>query len=145
MKEKELAVIFDKYLGIPYRHGGRDIHGLDCLGLVYLIYKDCGIDIPDNDGRDYAKDWFKTEPDRYLKGIRSYGVEVPLDSLQPLDLVYFKMGPVVTHTGVMVDDNSFIHVLEGTTVHISTLNFKWRRRLVGARRFVEAGVERKKE
>lgn len=145
MEEKQLAAIFDKYLGIPYRHGGRDMSGLDCLGLVYLIYRDCGIEIPDNDGREYEKDWFKTEPERYLQGIRRYGVEVPLDSLQPLDLVYFKMGPVVTHTGVMVDDTSFIHVLERTRVHISTLNFKWQRRLVGARRFIEKGVERKSQ
>ncbi|HPT88734.1 MAG TPA: C40 family peptidase [Bacillota bacterium] len=143
METKELEAIFQKYLGIPYRHGGRDMNGVDCLGLVYLIYRDCGIEIPDNDGREYTKDWYKVEPDRYLKGIRRYGKEVPLDSLKPLDLVYFKMGRAVTHTGIMVDEKSFIHVLEGTRVHISRLNFKWERRLAGARRFIEADVERK--
>lgn len=125
-----------KYLGIPYRHGGRDLTGVDCLGLAYLFYRDCGISIPDNDGSSYEADWFKTDPDRYYRGIQRCGKAVLPKDIQPLDFVYFKMGPVISHGGVMVDKNHFIHVLERTRVHLSPLNFKWRRRLVGARRFI---------
>ena len=48
-----------QFLGIPYRHGGRDRKGLDCLGLVHLFYQELGIKIPDTDGRPYAPDWYK--------------------------------------------------------------------------------------
>ena len=30
----------NKYIGKPYKYGGRDLEGLDCYGLVALIYKD---------------------------------------------------------------------------------------------------------
>lgn len=137
MDQKMIEQLVDKYLGIPYRHLGRDLNGVDCLGLAYLFYKDCGIDIPDNDGSLYEADWFVKDPERYVRGIRRLGIEVPLNQIQPLDFVYFRMGRgVITHGGVMVTSNAFIHVLERTRVHISPLDFKWRRRLAGARRIV---------
>jgi cell wall-associated NlpC family hydrolase len=30
----------DRYIGIPYVVGGRDIHGLDCYGLVWLAERE---------------------------------------------------------------------------------------------------------
>lgn len=36
------------YIGLHYEIGGRDKHGIDCYGLVCLIYKEVlGIDLPD--------------------------------------------------------------------------------------------------
>jgi len=47
----DLAWIND-YIGIPYVFGGRDWHGLDCYGLVKLIYQEeYGITL-----RDWATD-----------------------------------------------------------------------------------------
>lgn len=137
MEPQKILQLVEKYSGIPYRHLGRDLNGLDCLGLAHLFYRDCGIEIPDSDGSLYEPDWFKKDPERYVRGIQKYGKEVQLNDLQPLDFVYFRMGRgVITHGGVMVGPEHFIHVLERTQVHVSPLNFKWRRRLAGARRFV---------
>lgn len=36
-----------KYLGVKFRHRGRSPRGLDCAGLPWLAYKDCGVDLPD--------------------------------------------------------------------------------------------------
>lgn len=39
--------MFEKYLSIPYRAGGRDWSGCDCYGLVRLILKEeKGIELP---------------------------------------------------------------------------------------------------
>jgi soluble lytic murein transglycosylase-like protein len=35
-----------KYLGVPYVWGGTSPDGLDCSGLVQLVYKNLGIDLP---------------------------------------------------------------------------------------------------
>lgn len=45
----------NEYVGIPYRWGGRDESGLDCYGLVKLVYaNEYGIELPD---------WIGTEID----------------------------------------------------------------------------------
>lgn len=135
MEQNFLEALVQKYEGIPYQHGGRDLDGLDCAGLAILFYKDCGIYLPDNDGSSYSPDWFRTDPDRYLRWVENHGEAVNIKDLQPLDFVYFWMGRAVTHGGVMIDERRFIHVLERTRVHWDFLKGKWLRRLAGIRRF----------
>jgi cell wall-associated NlpC family hydrolase len=136
MDSDKINSLVKKYSGIPYKHAGRDLTGLDCLGLIHFFYKDCGIDVPASDGREYSPDWTKTDPERYLRGIMAVGSVAPVDNLRPLDLVYFRMGRNITHGGVMVDSEYFLHVLQNTTVHVSPLNHIWKRRLAGARRLI---------
>src|SRR5690606_16017694 len=71
------------HVGIPYRHGGRGPDGLDCLGLVASFYRTVGIEVPDSDGTPYPPDWWRTDPNRYLRRIMEHGkpVEGPLQAL----------------------------------------------------------------
>src|SRR5690606_9817186 len=103
MVQNKYEQIARQFLGIPYRHGGRDRNGLDCLGLVHLFYQELGIKLPDNDGRPYTTDWYKKDPERLLRGLLQVGraVDLKAEPLQPLDLVYFRMGGAITHTGIM--------------------------------------------
>lgn len=37
----------DQYIGLPFKEHGRSRNGLDCYGLVYLVYKEvCGVELP---------------------------------------------------------------------------------------------------
>ena len=36
-----------KYTGVKFRHRGRKPTGLDCAGLLWLAYSDCGVVLPD--------------------------------------------------------------------------------------------------
>lgn len=35
------------YIGVRFRHRGRDRMGIDCAGLGWAAYRDCGIELPD--------------------------------------------------------------------------------------------------
>jgi probable lipoprotein NlpC len=131
---KNFRDIASDLVGIPYRCGGRNIDGLDCLGLTWLFYQLNGISIPDTDGGPYDINWAGESPDRFLQGLLKIGDGATGD-LQPLDLVYFRFGGKVTHSGVMVDRTHFIHVMQESTVRITPLTL-WRRRFAGARRLV---------
>ena len=132
----QIEYLIKKYEGIPYRHAGRDLTGLDCLGLAHFFYKDCEIDIPKGDGEEYTPNWSRKDPERYLRGILLLGKPAPLDNLQTLDFVYFRMGRNITHGGVMIDPQHFLHILQNTTAHISLLDSTWLKRLAGARRLI---------
>lgn len=43
----ELVEAARKYKGVRWRHRGRSPRGLDCAGLPWLAYKDCGVLLPD--------------------------------------------------------------------------------------------------
>lgn len=124
------------HVGIPYRHNGRGPDGVDCLGLIVSFYRTIGVDVPDGDGEPIPPDWWTSDPGRYLRGLGGVGRAVS-GGLRALDLVYFALdGTVVTHGGVMVDPQRFIHVLEQRSVMVTRLRGWWRRRLAGARRLV---------
>lgn len=44
------SIDWDRYVGIPWRFGGRDFDGLDCWGLIWLFYRtELGLEIPSYD------------------------------------------------------------------------------------------------
>ena len=123
-------------VGIPYEHNGRDENGIDCWGLVYLFFKRIGVKLPLDDGGGPAPDnWYKVQPKRYINGLYTLGEEVGhYKNLQPLDIPYFRLYKnVVTHSGVMLDDEHFLHVLNEKEVSIATMKRKiWYRKYAGA-------------
>lgn len=45
------TINFDRYVGLPWRAGGRDRAGVDCWGLVWLFYREqLGLEIPSYGG-----------------------------------------------------------------------------------------------
>lgn len=123
-----------RYIGAPYQHGGRG-PGYDCLGLLLAVYRDAGIVTGYVDQEEYAEDWYTADPARYLRGLLTHG-RPALPPFRSFDLVYFSIGGVVRHAGVMVNRVQFVHVLERRPVMISRLSGTWERHLSGARRFV---------
>ncbi|GAA1136057.1 C40 family peptidase [Nesterenkonia lutea] len=80
-----------KYLGVPYVWGGTDPDvGLDCSGLVQLVFKDLGVKVP-----RVTYDQLKT------------GTEIPtLAEARPGDLIVTRNGD---HIGIYAGDNKILH------------------------------------
>jgi cell wall-associated NlpC family hydrolase len=87
-----------QYLGVPYVFGGTNPRtGLDCSGLVQLVYRELGISLP----RTAQQQFDATE-------------RVARDQLQPGDLVFFARtyaAPMewITHVGIYVGDGNQIN------------------------------------
>lgn len=127
---------FEKYIGIPYKDGGRDSTGLDCWGLVRLIYRDeMGIVLPSFDGQYSTDDQERLEElfHQYREGWE------PCEAFEGA-VVLFRVLGSETHVGVMVDSTHFIHIREGLDSVIEDVTHnKWKKRVVGFYKY-SAGV-----
>ncbi|WP_062677819.1 C40 family peptidase [Parageobacillus toebii] len=109
-----------QYVGVPYRWGGTTANGFDCSGFIQHVYQSIGIDMP------------RTTADMYRMG-----KQVEKGDLRVGDLVFFNTnGKGVSHAGIYIGNNRFIHASSSKGVIISSLNdpYYWSKTYVGARR-----------
>jgi len=108
-------------IGSPYRYGGASPRGFDCSGLVYYSYRKAGIHVP-----------------RTTQAQLRNAYRIPLNQLQPGDLVFFKLDRrPVSHVGIYAGNDRFIHApSRGKQVSFTTMSDPyWQARLVGAGRY----------
>lgn len=110
-----------KYIGVPYLWGGTTPSGFDCSGFVQYVFKAHGISLP------------RVSRDQYTAGYA-----VSRSNLKPGDLVFFNTGGSgVSHLGIYLGNNQFIHASTSKGVVIAQLNSSyWSGRYVGARRVI---------
>lgn len=108
------------YLGVPYKLGGTTRNGIDCSAYTQAVFKENGISIPRTTGQQY-----------------NTGKAVAKSNLQNGDLVFFNtMGRGVSHVGIYIGSNNFIHASTSRGVMISSINdpYYWGSRYLGAKR-----------
>ncbi|MET1015118.1 MAG: C40 family peptidase [Paenisporosarcina sp.] len=114
-----LASIAPAFLGSPYVPGGKLPTGFDCSGFIYYVHNEAGLNIIRKSSAGYYKDAAKVvEP-------------------QIGDLVFFKDTYIsgISHMGVYIRDNKFIHA-GSRGVEITSLdNSYWKSHFVDFRRF----------
>lgn len=119
-----------KYIGLPYANVGRDkAIGIDCWGLVQLVYKDeRGINLPAHI-TDYIHSYNSEQTSKVIyaeEAANWHKVAAPA----VFDVVVFTLGGKPSHIGLIVDTTTFIHNLEGRNVSIGKLDsFIWKKRI----------------
>ncbi|MBN2188816.1 MAG: C40 family peptidase [Chitinispirillaceae bacterium] len=110
------------WLGTPYRYGGMSKAGIDCSGLVCMIYRE-------------AVDY--TLP-RSSEKMQQLGSPVQLSALRKGDLLFFRNGRKrVDHVAMYLDNDRFVHASSKLGVIISSMNDDYyRSRCIEARRIV---------
>jgi len=106
--------------GAPYAFGGSDPRGFDCSGFVQFVYGRHGVRTP-----------------REVSDLFRAGSPLPLDRLQPGDLLFFRTtSRGASHVAISLGDRRFVHAPSTTgVVRVEDLGVTyWARRLLSARR-----------
>jgi len=118
----EMLRKIDYWWGVRYCLGGSTENCIDCSAFTQIILKDVfGIGLP------------RTAQEQY-----NSAVSIELNELQEGDLVFFKTGSKsrrVSHVGVFLLNNKFVHASTSSGVMISDLNDSyWRQHFKGCGR-----------
>lgn len=126
------------YVGLPFVDGGRDRRGVDCWGLVRLVYAaERGIDLPSY-GEISAADLLALAR-AFTAGAQ--GAHWP-ETLHPhpFDVAVMRSGQGhrgIVHVGVMVDARRVLHVERATdSVIVPITHHSVAGRIMGFRRYV---------
>lgn len=121
---------YNKYIGIPYQNKGRDFLGIDCWGLVRLVYSEqYGINLP-----SFSDNYISESTEIIQELIAQYkeGWDVTTTPEQG-DVILFNVLGTLSHVGIYLGNNSFMHAREGkgTVVVESTTSREWQKRIAG--------------
>lgn len=105
-----------KWIGTPYKYGGKSRKGTDCSGMVMTVFDSAlGIKLP-----------------RSSREQHKFCREVPCDAIEPGDLVFFgsvKRSGSVNHVGLYIGNGKMIHASTSRGVMESSVNEAyWRER-----------------
>jgi cell wall-associated NlpC family hydrolase len=99
------AAVALQQVGVPYLYGGTTTRGFDCSGLVQYSYGRAGKNVP----RTTGQLWSATST-------------VRRDDLQIGDLLFFKFEGKMSHVGMYIGDQQFVHApSSGRTVTVGRL------------------------
>jgi cell wall-associated NlpC family hydrolase len=124
-----------KYVGVPYQHRGRSMDGLDCWGVIRMIYADHGIDVIDLE--QYDLKWARQGKDHFLGNYSSSWIKIELTAqLECLDVIlFFNDLGVASHAGIYLSKGRFIQAVARSGVVVTPLNQIWRGKTEGIYRY----------
>lgn len=107
IKNEKLYSFIDEWYAVPYKYAGFEKTGIDCSGFTCKLYESV-----------YSK-----KISRASKDIYASSKELELKDLNEGDFVFFKIeSKNVSHVGVYLQNNKFVHASTKKGVIINDLN-----------------------
>jgi lipoprotein Spr len=115
LSNKKLIEYIHQWWAVPYRIGGSTMNGIDCSNFVKgLTNYTYGLELP-RTSREQA----------------AFCKEIEREELREGDLVFFNTGKGISHVGLYMANNKFVHASTSMGVVISSLDEPyWKRRFV---------------
>jgi len=125
---KQIIQLATQYLNAPYLWGGKSVLGIDCSGLVQVVFSICGIQLPRdatqqvNEGKDIAS----------------------LSKAQAGDLAFFENAEGnIIHVGILLNSKQIIHASGWVKIEdiddqgiVSKLTGEYTHKLKGIKRLI---------
>lgn len=110
---EELLKTARLYLGVPHCMGGTTFKCIDCSGFVMKVFEELGIMLPHNAQAQSQSGRIIKHRNELIEG----------------DVVFFKESyktkNYITHSGIYIGNNKFIHTSSGKGVTITSLDDSW--------------------
>lgn len=95
------------WLGVVWRHQGRDRNGIDCGGLLIGVAKALGAS--DYDIGNYGK---QPDAQNFLRHLEAWGGRrIPLGGALPGDVIAFRDGPFPCHCAIVTETGGVRHMI----------------------------------
>ena len=126
---------WNEYVGLPYKAKGRDRDGLDCWGLVRLVYQEQYNTILPSFAEVYEQKDHQKQAE--LLAMHREGWEKTSTPVTG-DVVLFRINGSESHVGIVTNPTYFLHVRDGQNAVIESLNSViWKHRIVGIFKYTE--------
>ncbi len=118
VRNLDLFALIDEWFGTPYRLGGESKKGIDCSAFVQVLYTSIfGITVP------------RTAREQY-KATR----KISRTEIKEGDLVFFNTRGGVSHVGIYLQNNKFVHASSGGVTISDLYDDYWVKRFIGVGR-----------
>jgi len=129
---------FSPYIGIPFRSCGRDYSGLDCWGLLCLIYKERLNISLESYIDEYTDAGLYTKIAEVVKYHEPEWISIEKGSEQLFDVAIFRLRGLPIHLGMVVKPGQMIHVLDKLNTCLERYNTPlWDKRIRGFYRYAK--------
>lgn len=126
LANSELYNFIENWWGTPYRMGGSTLKGVDCSAFTQTLLSSI----------------YNVKVPRTANEQKLYCSAIQPEDLKEGDLVFFiTRGRGISHVGIYLQDNKFVHASTSSGVMISSLNENyWSKKYAGAGRVIEEKI-----